>query len=651
MITYLVESVYMLDLLNLELDEKVLGVLFLLTPILIIFFRKKIPNYFIEIVVLIFIITRIITPLLSTSEKIISAGIGVGCFLIFLPAYFSKERRSIQEHSGLQLGIGLAFSVALSILFRTVNSTLDISISGVFQFIGWILAAMALIMIIGKQLYKRTGELTSAEAENEITPQKTKGTIILTLVLGLISVLTLIYFAFGSPTVIARWTEGNYTAIIITLISVIGLFSILVIRRPEILKRVSKTILLIWNGAFVLSLVLSIALHVIPFPATPSAPPVVVLSPAWFYHIPLYIMLVLSPVIFLDFALLSREIAERKPTISQLAISFTIGGLFLMILIFIIIFTNVWGYVDVVSLIFRNLFWLPFLIIGLGLFGSVFLIKKRSGDFKLIFRNSNGNLLASIIMIIIALSTVIGVFATTAFPATPTGSVSSIRVYTYNIQQGVNTTGEKNYDGQLALIKAINPDIIGLQECDTARISGGNSDIVRYFSDRLRGFNYFSYYGPKTVTGTYGAAVLSKFPIIDVKSVFTYSDVDEIGTAEVQILIGSDVFNVWINHPAGGHEAKLAHITAIMNRIGSKTRVISMGDFNFRQDSEYYNLTLATLQDAWLARWPTGVDDNGLNMSSRIDHIFLSGEFTVVDARYVTDPQSDHPAHWAEITW
>ncbi|MHA1374041.1 MAG: hypothetical protein ACTSR7_07085, partial [Promethearchaeota archaeon] len=65
---------------------------------------------------------------------------------------------------------------------------------------------------------------------------------------------------------------------------------------------------------------------------------------------------------------------------------------------------------------------------------------------------------------------------------------------------------------------------------------------------------------------------------------------------------------------------------------------------------EYYNLTVPPLQDAWLTIFPTGIGD-GLNMSDRIDHIFLSSDITVVDANYDIEPQSDHPAHWAEITW
>jgi len=39
----LVESIYILDLMNTSLDEKALGVLFFFSPVLLFFFRKKLP--------------------------------------------------------------------------------------------------------------------------------------------------------------------------------------------------------------------------------------------------------------------------------------------------------------------------------------------------------------------------------------------------------------------------------------------------------------------------------------------------------------------------------------------------------------------------------------------------------------------------------
>lgn len=113
--------------------------------------------------------------------------------------------------------------------------------------------------------------------------------------------------------------------------------------------------------------------------------------------------------------------------------------------------------------------------------------------------------------------------------------------------------------------------------------------------------------------------------------------------------MGATIFNVYISHPAGSDEAKLAHIQALMVRINNKTNVISMGDFNSRENSTYYNASVAVLQDVWLTKLSGGVDGPSFDLLERIDHIFVSFSFTVLEAWYITDPQSDHPALWTDI--
>jgi len=654
----LIESIYMLDLLNLELDEKAAGVLFLLTPIILLAFRQKIPNYFLEVVAVITIISRLISPFLDSANRIITSGLGVGCFLLFLPSFFSyyikNHNTDEMEKVSLKAGVGLASAILFSITFRALNSTVDISTSGIFQFIGWLLGAVAILSIIGGIKIKQVGKSIDISKEGatisngeETSENRKKPRGIKAIVLGLMSTLTLNYFAFSSPTVISRWTEGDYIAITIGIAVVIAITICILTFKPELLGKLSSKTLWIWNAFFVTSLILTIVAHIVPFPGSPTSDPVVINHPPNFaYYIPLITMIGLLPIVFIDFALLSRELIRRRPSPSKLGVGFSAGGLFFILISLILIFTNVWGYVEPVSPIFRNLFWLPFLIVGLTI-PTRGIFKKRSLDFKSLITSLRDKIIVATIVASLVIGTTISVMVLELRPKQQdTIGITSLRVMTYNIQQGVNPSGDKNYDNQLALIEAINPDIIGLQECDPARISGGNSDVVRYFANKL---NYYSFYGPKTVTGTFGAAVLSQFPITNAKTIFTYSDEDEIGTTEVQIRVGATTFNVYVSHPAGSDYAKLAHIEGLMDRISGKSNVISMGDFNSREDSIYYNMSVAILQDAWLAKWPTGVDDNSLDMSDRIDHIFVSLSFTVLETRYITDPQSDHPAQWTEI--
>jgi len=50
---------------------------------------------------------------------------------------------------------------------------------------------------------------------------------------------------------------------------------------------------------------------------------------------------------------------------------------------------------------------------------------------------------------------------------------------------------------------------------------------------------------------------------------------------------------------------------------------------------------------------PTAVDDNGLNASRRIDHIFVDPDLNIVNCEYIDwiKLESDHPACSAVISW
>ncbi|MBD3195789.1 MAG: hypothetical protein GF317_12075 [Candidatus Lokiarchaeota archaeon] len=643
----LISSIYILDLLNLELDEKVLGVLFLLSPFFLVIFRKKIPNIFPEIMALILIIMRILTPLVNTATKIIVAGIGAACFLLFLSSYFS--RRSDGKLS-VKLGIGLGFAVLLSIMFRSLNATIDISLYGAFQTIGWVLGVLAIFSIF-IQLKTEKAETSSSSEESTPTekesssrkPKKVRGVILLSA--ALTNIIILSYFALTSPTVISRWTGGSYIGISLSIVGMI-IFSILLLAlKPEILNKLNRRIILIWNFIFVAALVLTISVHTFPFPSTPSSEAVTIIFPlAWYFYLPLGLMIALLPIIFIDFALISKEILNQKPTPIKLGISFGLSGFFFILVSFILIFTNVWGYVEPVSTIFRNLFWLPFLLVGILIASPTILVRRHSFDLKSVITTKTSKIILIGLIALILFGTITPILGFELGPMTTPNEPATLKIMTYNIQQGVDANGNVAYDKQIEVIKSLGPDIIGLQESDTARISGGNSDVVRYFASHLPGY-YYSFYGPRTVTGTYGAAVLSKYPIKNTQTFFTYSNVDEIGSTQVVITIGTSDFNVFINHPAGNSDAKLAHMTELMTRVNASNNVISLGDFNTREDTLYYNLSVQTLVDTWRVEHPT------TEMADRIDYIFVSPSFTIVDAEVIAESQSysDHPAFWAEI--
>jgi endonuclease/exonuclease/phosphatase family metal-dependent hydrolase len=234
----------------------------------------------------------------------------------------------------------------------------------------------------------------------------------------------------------------------------------------------------------------------------------------------------------------------------------------------------------------------------------------------------------------------------------PAPNHGSLKVMTYNIQQANNVKGEKSYQEQMALIKEIDPDIIGFQESDSTRISLGNNDYIRYYANKL---GYHAYFGPKTVTGTYGTAILSKYPLENPRTVFTYSNQDEIGTAEVEISVRGKEFTIFNVHPDGSEEAKMVFARTLVERADQKSDVIALGDYNLRAWEEPYLIIDKSYKNAWMDVYPSGIDDDGLDMSGwkPIDHIFVSPHITVRNPIYLLPPDSwtDHPVHWAEIFW
>ena len=315
------------------------------------------------------------------------------------------------------------------------------------------------------------------------------------------------------------------------------------------------------------------------------------------------------------------------------------------------IFTNVWGYVEPVSPWFRNKFWLPYLLMA-GLL-TMLVWRKKADETVTNKPNSEGAFSwgGTACLAVIFLGTAGSAVYTTRTQAFESQD-NAIVVMTYNIQQANNEDGERSYKQQLALIQQVSPDVLALQESDSTRISLNNNDYVRYYAGKL---GYYSYFGPTTVTGTYGTTILSKYPLQNTRTVFSFSDQDEIGTAVAEIEVGGRLFSIYNVHPDGSDTANLAWAETLLSQSEDKENVIALGDYNLRDYEAAYQLIAGTYTNAWESVYPSKISTDGIDMSgeNRIDHIFFSRSLRVRNPIYVLPPTSatDHPVHWAEIFW
>jgi endonuclease/exonuclease/phosphatase family metal-dependent hydrolase len=637
-ITVFIESIYILELLSTSLDEKVLGVLFLFSPVFLFLFGKKVPRWLIWVSFTFLLVGRGLIPYLDTTGRMIAAGIASAAGFILLPCMLVTYRNPEKRTNWLIPAQGLALAVGISVLLRTINFTIDPTLTGELGWTGWLFG-------IGFGLTLAFFRWQPSEDPSPPVKGVTSAAV------GLVGLLTLFYFMYFSPGVIARWTEGSY-AVIITLVSLLSLLWLLAsLTMPKWLRNIKPPLLLTWNVIFSLSVLGTILVHTIRFPAAPDSPAVVVSNPTWYQQIPLVLMLFTFPVLFIDFGIFSGIIEQVHPTPRKMAPGFLLGSLITVILIFMNIFSNVWGYVEPISLFFRNKFWLPFLLVLCLVAVLVYAASKRVDIAEVAGADGQKGTWPALVLGAIFLLTIMAAILTDRTFAEPPGG-KSLKIMTYNIQQANDERGEKSYLDQLALIKEIDPDIIGFQESDSTRISLGNNDYIRYYANQL---GYHAYYGPTPVTGTYGTAILSKYPLENPRSVFSFSDLDEIGTAEAEITVDGTRFTIFNVHPAGSDEAKLAFSRTLLERANRAENVIALGDYNLRGWEEPYLLIDEQYKNVWMDAYPSGIDDQGLDMSGeqRIDHIFVSPHLEVMHPIYVLPPEShtDHPVHWTEILW
>lgn len=630
-----IESIYRLSLIKLAMGAELLGILLPLLFLPIAAAGRRVERGVLAAALLVVLVTRALCPLLSAPWLIVNAGVGVAACLALACHVLSGTTGPIRR----DLGVTVAIAVLLSILLRVWGSSYDLSMGGPWAWLGWVLAGLALVLLLVPRQRGASDEAHAADGGqiNDIAAA-----------LGLFANAAIIYLVLLSPAVVSAWCGADYllgtALLVVSLVCALGWMA----AKPY---GPSRSVLLLWNGVFVVALVAGIRWNTIVFPATSEAPAVFVGPPSWRQTAPLYLMLLLAGVVPLNIAALAARCAAGRPR--RYVAPVTLGMAFLTLVTMLLIFTNVWGYVGIAGDYLRNRFYLPFLIAGAGMIAPWLIPAKRDAASR--DNAPSASALPVVGGVALALLAITGVVGRAARPAPADESLRAITVLTYNMQQGSALEGDQNYWGQLARIRAVAPDIIGLQESDVARPSGGHVDAARFFAEAL---GFYHYYGPNAISGTFGTAIVSRFPLHDPVSFFSYSTTDEIGTAAAVIEAGGRRIAFFNSHPAGRPAAMQAHVDALMAEVRKYDHVIAVGDYNFRESSPYYEKVVGTLTDSWRALYPDGIGvmpdtREPLDMTQRIDHIFVSPDFEVVESHYIPAPasQTDHPAHWSIIRW
>ena len=635
LLTDFVAAIYAFGLLGTDIPPEIVFVLLFFSPILLFLSPRGISDKYLMLLGVLVLVCRLIEPMLDTRARLLISGIGVASFLVFFPAMLHNLGRN-KSRSHIAITAGLTLATGTLIVFRVLNSGIDLTVFGWGRIIAWALALIVFLILLSE--FRRIAPSQVSEEDKQRAPFGR----IAGLSLGLMGVFAILYFAFAAPHVISRWTETDYIGVVVVIYLVLLGFAWAFVFRSDLLVLLSRRAILTWNALFVLALFFTIWQFQIHFPMERGAYPIYESAVPPGYLWVLFALLFLFPVILVDCYFYTRELIALRPTMRQLAGGFTLAALFLVVMVFAHVFTTVYAYIPVVGPFFRDKFWLVYLVAGLSVLIPGFLLERRPSGRR--SQAAPGAIFVSLALL--GALAFIGVILRTNNPPFADVSKVNLKVLTYNIQQGYNQNGELNIEGQLDLIRTVDADLIALQESDSARISGGNNDIVRYIAD---GLGYYSYYGPKTVTGTFGIALLSRYPIENPSTFYMYSLDEQTATILAEIELGGRWFNIFVTHLGNG--GPIEQQQDLLGEITGKENVVAVGDFNFDPGSEQYQLTTNLLEDAWLLKWPSGVDDLGGNPTDRIDHVFVSPGTKVSDARFIDSPASDHPALWVVIQW
>lgn len=621
-----IESIYAFGLLGTNIPPQIISILFFFSPVILLFFPKRIPRQMMYLLAALTAIARAEEVMAGASGKMLASGFGVGCLFLLLPVMCFHLSRSDDDQKTDDIGLGLLIGLSVVILLRTLGAGSDISLRYPGISLIFALGLLGITMVLwGKEKTK-----TSPQAETFKFSHR-----LLVLSVGVAGCLMALYFAFMSPVVLARWSGMDYRIIFVWLVVILATYYGLL--SQNILDRLPRGWVWVWNGIFIISGVIAVLFYQEAFPADSSAFPFYQKEMQIWQHMPLLLFITLCPIIFHDFTLFLREITQEKPSPRGLGVGFLLGALFFLIVMLAQVFTTVYDYIPVVGPWFRDRFWLVFLLAGLGVGLPILVVKG-----KIIHEHPKQNipLLLPIFITILGISVIWVIFSE------PTPDIreekTTITVVTYNLQQGYSPAAKRAYEDQLEVIRSIQPDILGLQESDTARFSGGNADIVSTFS---QGLSMYAYYGPRTVTGTFGIALLSRYKLENPRTFYMYSVGEQTASIEATITIKEKKYHILVTHLGNG--GPITQQENVLKQLQGKQNVIAMGDFNFEPTTEQYRLTNQTLADAWvLAGSPLPAS---LQAETLIDHIFVSPGMLIQSAQYIDSPASDHPALVVEI--
>lgn len=224
---------------------------------------------------------------------------------------------------------------------------------------------------------------------------------------------------------------------------------------------------------------------------------------------------------------------------------------------------------------------------------------------------------------------------------------------TFNIHHGVGTDARLDLGRIAAVIRSVQPDVVGLQEVD--RRYGGRSARADQASWLARALRMSARFGPALHDGVreYGNAVLSARPIRS----WDWSPLPTPSSPESRCVLrcrlDGDV-EVWVTHLSNDSaNDRVEQARTLAGRLRTSTApTVLVGDFNATPDDPSHAELAETLTDAWATLRPAdpGPTFSTTNPRLRIDYVLATATITPVRVEVVdVGVASDHHAVVADL--
>lgn len=222
-----------------------------------------------------------------------------------------------------------------------------------------------------------------------------------------------------------------------------------------------------------------------------------------------------------------------------------------------------------------------------------------------------------------------------------------LRVVSYNIKHGRGTDEAVDLDRTAAVLRALAPDIVGLQEVDNGAKRSGRVAQAEYLGRALGLHDVFGPFMPFQ-GGEYGMAILSRYPVVmTTRILLPEGNEPRIALAADIRLPDGDIITIvnvhfdWVRDDGFRH----AQASALRERLDRlETPYILLGDFNDTPGSRTLNLFQSRATEA------VKPADDRFTFSStspdrEIDFVFFAPAslFETREVRVIDEPvASDH---------